>query len=244
MTTDFGRTGEGQLAHDRVAGQLGTDVAGAAGNNAEHASRNAGALGQFGQGESGVRGLRSRLEHHGATGGQGRAGFTGDHRSREVPRGDCSGHADWLLDHDQALVWLVARNHVTVDTLGFFGEPFDEGSGVNDFALGFGQWLALFQGHQASQVVLVLDDQFEPATQLGRTLLGGQRTPGRQRFVGSFDRTAGFGSAHFRHGAQNFARCRVVDLDRLTIVRIDPRAIDEGLLAEQLGVFKLHVGFP
>jgi ParB family chromosome partitioning protein len=54
-------------------------------------------------------GLRSRLEHHGATGGQGRAGFTGDHRGREVPRGDGGGHADRLLDHDQALVWLVAR---------------------------------------------------------------------------------------------------------------------------------------
>ncbi|MNC08927.1 hypothetical protein D3C75_565380 [compost metagenome] len=134
----------------------------------------------------------------------------------------------------------MARNHVTVDALGFFGEPLDEGSGVNDFALGFGQWLALLQGHQASQVVLVLDDQLVPATQLGRTFFGGQCTPGRQRFVSSFDRTAGFGSAHFRHGAQNFARCRVVDLDRLTIVRINPRAIDEGLLAEQLGVFKLH----
>jgi hypothetical protein len=53
-------------------------------------------------------GLRSRLEHHGATGGQGRAGFTGDHRGREVPRGDGGGHADRLLDHDQALVGLVA----------------------------------------------------------------------------------------------------------------------------------------
>jgi hypothetical protein len=94
------------------------------------------------------------------------------------------------------------------------------------------------------QVVLVLDHQFEPATQLAGALFGGQCTPGRQRLVGGFDGTAGFGGAHLRHGAENFAGGRVVDLDRLTVVRIDPSAIDEGLLAEQLGVFKLHVGFP
>src|SRR5471030_3303094 len=236
LATDFGGAGEGQFAHDRVAGQLAADVAGAAGHHAEHAIRNAGTLGQFSQGEGRERGLRSRLEHHGATGGQGRAGFTGDHRRREVPRGDGRGHAEWLLDYNQALVWLVARNHITVDALGFFGEPLDKGSGVNDFALGFGQWLALLEGHQASQVVLVFDDQFEPATQLVRTVLGGQCTPGRQRLVGRFDGTTGYGSAHFRHSAQNLARGRVVDLDGLTVVRIDPSAINKGLLAEQLGV--------
>ncbi|MNF41020.1 hypothetical protein D3C84_220380 [compost metagenome] len=102
----------------------------------------------------------------------------------------------------------------------------------------------MFQGHQASQVVLVLDHQLEPATQLAGTLFGGQGTPGRQRFVCGFDGTAGFGSAHFWHGTEDFAGGRVVDLDRLTVVRIDPSAINEGLLAEQQGVFKLHVGFP
>jgi hypothetical protein len=38
LTTDLGGTGEGQLAHDRVAGQLAADFAGAAGHHAEHAS--------------------------------------------------------------------------------------------------------------------------------------------------------------------------------------------------------------
>ena len=64
--------------------------------------------------------------------------------------------------------------------------------------------------------------------------------PGRQRLVGSFNCTAGFGGAHFRHSTHNIARCRVVDPDRLTIVPIDPSAVDEGLLAEQLGVSKRH----
>src|SRR5450830_400430 len=244
LATDLGRAGEGQFAHDRVAGQLAADVAGAAGDHAEHAFRDTGTLGQFGQGEGRERGLRSGLEHHGATGGQGRAGFTGDHRGREVPRGDGGGDTNRLLDHDQALVRLVARNHITVDTLGFFGEPFDEGSGVDDFALGFGQWLALFEGHQAGQVVLVLDDQLVPATQFVRTLFGGQGTPGGQGLVSGLDGATGFGSAHLWHSTQDFARGRVVDLDRLTIVRVDPSPVDIGLLAEQLGVFELHVGFP
>ena len=199
---------------------------------------------QLNQGQGRERGLRGRLDHHGATGSQGRAGFAGDHRRREVPRGDGCGHADGLLDHDQALVGLVAGDHVAIDALGFFGEPLDKGSGVDDFALGLGQRLALFEGHQAAEVVLVFDQQFEPAAQLVGALLGGECTPGWQGLVGGFDGAAGFRGAHLRHGAENLARGRVVDLDGLTIVRIDPSAIDKGLLAEQLGVFKLHVGFP
>ncbi|MCY1185703.1 hypothetical protein D9M73_265070 [compost metagenome] len=101
----------------------------------------------------------------------------------------------------------------------------------------------MFGGHQARQVVLILDHQLVPTAQLASTLFGGQGTPGRQGLVGSFDGTTGFGSAHFRNGTDDFARCRVVDLDGLTVVRVQPHAIDEGLLAEQLGVFKLHVGF-
>src|SRR5690606_2026345 len=152
LATDFGRAGEGQLAYQGVAGQLAADFASAAGNHAQHASRDAGAVGQLDQGQGGVRGLRSRLEHHGAASGQGRAGFTGDHGGREVPRGDGRGNADRLLDDDQAFIWLMPRDGVTVDALGFFGEPLDERGSIGDFALGFGQWLALFGGHQASQV--------------------------------------------------------------------------------------------
>ena len=244
LATDFGRAGEGQLAHQGVAGQLGADFAGAAGDDAEHASRDAGTGSQLDQGQGGVRGLRGRLEHHGATGGQGRAGFTGDHRGREVPRGDGGGDADRLLDDDQALVGLVARDDIAVDALGFFGEPLDERGGVGDFALGFGQRLALFGGHQASQVVLVLDHQLEPAAQLASALLGGQCTPGRQGLVGRFDGTAGFGSAHFRHGTDDFTSGRVGHLDGLAAVRIQPLTVDEGLLTEQLSVFELHVDFP
>ena len=41
-----------------------------------------------------------------------------------------ASHADRLLDHDDALVRLVAGNGVAIDALGFFAEPFEEGGGV------------------------------------------------------------------------------------------------------------------
>ncbi|MCY1239576.1 hypothetical protein D9M72_523770 [compost metagenome] len=135
----------------------------------------------------------------------------------------------------------MAGNHVTVDTLGFLGEPLDEGSGVGDLALGFGQRLALFDGHQAAEVVLVLHHQLEPATQTVGAFLGGQRTPGRQSTLGSLDGAASLGGAHLRHGADDFASSRVVDLDGLATVGVQPGAVDIGLLAEQLGVFQLHL---
>ncbi|MCY1370155.1 hypothetical protein D9M69_572380 [compost metagenome] len=87
----------------------------------------------------------------------------------------------------------------------------------------------------------MLHHQLEPLAQLGGALLGGQRTPGRQRLVGGLDGAAGFGGAHLRHAAENFASGRVVDLDGLAAVGVLPGAVDVGLLAEQRGVFQLHV---
>ncbi len=52
--------------------------------------------------------------------------FAGDHRRREVPRRDGGGNADGLLNHQQALVGLVAGNGVAVDALTFFGEPLNK----------------------------------------------------------------------------------------------------------------------
>ncbi|MDT4855330.1 hypothetical protein FQZ97_896800 [compost metagenome] len=126
----------------------------------------------------------------------------------------------------------MTGNHVAIDTLGFFGEPLDKGSGIGDLTLGFGQWLALLQGHQATEVVLVLHQQFEPAAQLVRALLGGQRAPGRQCTVGGLDGTAGFRSAHLRHATNDLAGGRVVDLDGLAAVSVQPGAVDIGLLTE------------
>ncbi len=236
----FGGAGEGDLAYRRVAREFVTDITGRAGDHAEHAPGNPGTLGQRGQRQCGKRCLRSRLEHHGATGRQRRAGLAGDHRRGEVPRRDCRSHADRLLDHDDALVGLVPGDGVAVHPLGLFGEPLDEGRRVGDFTLGFGQRLALLERHQAGQVVLVLHDQLEPAAQRLRALLGGQIAPGRQRTFGRLDGTTGLGRAHLRHAAKDLVAGRVVHLDGLAAVGILPGAVDIGLLAKQRGIVELH----
>ncbi|MNY10512.1 hypothetical protein D3C86_1434970 [compost metagenome] len=136
----------------------------------------------------------------------------------------------------------MAGNGVAIDALGFFGEPLEEGGGVGDFALGFAQRLALFDGHQAAEVVLVFHHQLEPAAQLARPLLGGQRAPGRQGAFGGLDGAAGFRAAHLRYRTDDLAAGRVVHGDGLAAVRVEPYPVDIGLLAEQVGVFQLHGG--
>src|SRR6516164_6383039 len=78
------------------------------------------------------------LEHHRAAGGQCRARLAGDHRRREVPRGDRRAHADRLLGHDNALVGGVRRDRVAIDALALLAEPLDEGRGIGDLAARLG----------------------------------------------------------------------------------------------------------
>jgi len=65
-------------------------------------------------------------------------------------------------------------------------------------------------------------------------------SPGRQRLVGGFDGSAGLAGAHLRHAADDLTGGRVVDLEGLAVVGIDPGTVDIGLLAEQLRILELH----
>jgi hypothetical protein len=71
---------------------------GAAGDDVEHAARQAGALREFGQRQRGERRLLGRLHDHRAAGGQRRRDLARDHRRREVPRRDGGADADRLLE--------------------------------------------------------------------------------------------------------------------------------------------------
>ena len=92
-----------------LARHLAADLAGRAGDDAEQARRQAGALGQHRQRQRRKRRLRRRLQHHGAAGGQRRAGLAGDHRIGEVPRRDRGDDADRLLEDEDALVAAGGR---------------------------------------------------------------------------------------------------------------------------------------
>ncbi|MOA06230.1 hypothetical protein D3C78_1258610 [compost metagenome] len=102
------------------------------------------------------------------------------------------------------------------------------------------QRLALFQGHQQRQVVFVFQQQFVPATQNLRALLGGLRTPAFQGGVGGFDGANGFRAAHQRHAAEDFAIGRVGHQDGAAVIGVAPLAGDVGLLAEEVKVFEFH----
>ncbi len=123
---DLGRAGEGQLAHARIARQHAADLARGPGDDVEDARRDAGARGELGERERGVGRLRRRLAHDRAAGGERGRDLAGDHRGREVPRRDRRDDADRLAQHEDALVRLVAGDHVAVDALRFLGEPLDE----------------------------------------------------------------------------------------------------------------------
>ena len=136
----------------------------------------------------------------------------------------------------------MTGNDIAVQPLAFFGEPLDEGGGVGDFALRFGQRLALLGGHEGREILLVLHDEIEPAAQHDRAVLGGARRPGGQRLGGGRNRAPRLCGAHVRDDAQRFPRCRIVHRQSAAVVRQRPAAVDEALLAQQPRIFQFHFG--
>ncbi len=164
----------------RTAGMFAENLADrgrVAGDDVQHARRQAGALRQFAQRQRRERRLRRRLDHAGAAGGQGGRAFAGDHRRREIPRRDRRHHADRLAQSDDARVGPGRGNGLAIDPLGLLGEKFDETRGIVDLAARLGQWLALLAGHDHAEIVARRDHQFEPFAQQGGALLGGHAPP-------------------------------------------------------------------
>src|SRR3546814_16626056 len=94
-----------------------------------------------------------------ATGCERRSDLARDHRRRKIPRRDRGDDADRLLEHDDALVAGMTRQHVAVDALGFLGKPFDEVGRVGNLAARLRQRLALFAGQQFGERVLVRSEE-------------------------------------------------------------------------------------
>ena len=79
------------------------------------------------------------------------------------------------------------RNGFAIDAAGLFGEEFDEGGAIGNFAAGLGQRLALLRRHDLGQVFLVFHHQGEPFAQDGGALLGGLFGPILLGPFGCFD---------------------------------------------------------
>ncbi|MNZ63441.1 hypothetical protein D3C78_815870 [compost metagenome] len=226
-----GRTGERQLAHDAGRLQCAANRHGITGDDVEHTGRNPCLLGQHRQGESRQGGFFRRFEDHRATGGQRRADLAGDHGQREVPRGDRRDHTDGFLGDDDPRIGLVARDHVAIGALGFFGEPLQEARCIDHFAHGFGQRLTLFAAEQHGQVLLVAQHQVAPALEALAAFLGGQLAPRRQGTVGRFDGQIGLFSASLLHFGDQLAVGRVQH--RVCGATAGPLAIDETSVTDQ-----------
>ena len=180
-----------------------------------------------------------RLDHHRAAGGQCRRAFAGDHGGREVPGRDGGADPDRLLEHEHPARAHGLRDDVAIDPLRLLGEPLDEGGGVDDLALGFGERLALLAGHQIGEVLLGGHHQVVPLAQDRRALLGGLGTPGRQGLLGRGHRPSDFLDTETGYRADRLAVGGIDDLDGLAALRVDPGAVDIALLAEQALVGKL-----
>ncbi|MCY1517587.1 hypothetical protein D9M68_522750 [compost metagenome] len=232
------RTGEGNLAHGRVAGQLLADARRHAGNHVEHPGRDADPLGQHRQRQRRQRSQIGGLDHNRAAGRQGWRALAGDHRIGEVPRRDGRTHTNRLFQGKQATITTRCGNGFAIHPASLLGEPFDETGAVSNLALGFSERLALLAGHDQCQIVEIVKHGLIPAFEQCGTLRGGPGSPGRPGTFGRFDGTASFAALQSRNPGETLAVGRVDDIESGAIVGAHPLAIDIGTFHQQAGIFQ------
>ena len=95
LAADRGRPREGDLVHARVCDERGAGLA-VAGDDVEHAGRDARLEGELAEAQRGERGLLGGLEDGGAARGERGTDLPGRHQQREVPGDDLAADADRL----------------------------------------------------------------------------------------------------------------------------------------------------
>ena len=100
--------------------------------------------------------------------------------------------------------------------------------GPGQFALRFGQGLALFEREQARQFILARGDCVGQRVERGAAFADRARGPGRLRGLGRRDGGIGIGHRGVRHLGKHFARRRV---DHLDVARaVDALSVDQHLI--------------
>ena len=167
------------------------------------------------------------LEHNGAAGCQCGSDLAGAHGQREVPGCDQDARADRLLGDHEAVLAVGGLHVVAADAHGFFGEPAEEFGAVGDFALGFGERFAHFSGHDRTDFVLLLHEQFEGAAQ---DFSAFARWGGSPRFLcpaSCFDGVLGVFFAAVGNFRNDFAGCGVDDVDGVAGFGVAPLPVNE-----------------
>ena len=238
--TDAGRAGETDRTHAAVLHQGLHGHLRIAQHHVEHAGRKPRLFRQLRQGQSRIRCFMGGLDHHRAPGGQCGSRFAGDHRRREIPRGQQRTDADRLLDRAQMRAGDVAGNVLPVQASRFFGEPRNEAGGVGDFATGFGQGFALLLTENARQVFLVLKYQGCPTPQNGPACIEALFTPGRKGPVRCVNGGDDLRLIEHRYVADQLLVGGVVYGDAVAAVTVDPMAVDVAEGFEQQWMFIGH----
>ena len=236
---NLGGTGEADVTH-HVAGTQhfadGNAVVGVGGQHIEYTGRQASTDRQFGNRERAQGREFSRLDDDRAACSQRWRHLARDHGVGEIPGRDGGADANGLAQHQDAPRVVKLGQGLAVDALGFFGKPFHEIGAVGDFALGFGQRLALLSRHDATQIVLVGHQQIKPLAQDDAALLGGLVAPGRPGGVGGSDGEFGLNRSQIGHIGQFLASGGVDHVE--AAAAFDPLTVDQRIGLEQASIFE------
>ncbi len=174
----LGGAGEHQAIHIRVQAQGPSGFAAQARHHVEHAFRQTGLQGQFGQAQRRERRLLGGLEHYRVAHRQGRRQLPGGHVQGEVP-----GHhrADHPQGHaaDAGVAVAGAGGHLIVELVDAFGVPGEDiGRAGHVDVPGVHHRLAHVQAVQQGQFLAVGQHQFGQAQQDLLALHRGHARPG------------------------------------------------------------------
>ena len=98
-------------------------------------------------------------------GAERRCELAGDHRRREVPRGDDGHHADRVVVDDHLVRARRGGADLAADAHRLLGVPAEELGRVGDLALGVGHRLAVLAHDQFGELVGVLDEHLPAVAQ-------------------------------------------------------------------------------
>ena len=234
---DLGRPGEGDLVNHRVGGEGGPGRLAVAGDDVDHAVRDARLGDQAREADRGQRRLLGRLHHHGVARGQRRPELPRGHQQREVPGDDLADDADRLAQRVGVEVRARHVGHRDVDRVALdLGRP--AGHVVEQVrrqrdvrAEGDGVGLAVVQALELRQLLGVLEDQVADAPDDPAALRRRDAAPGAlvEGLPGGPDGAVDVLGIALGHVRQRLAGGRVGRLERLARGGVDPLPVDEQL---------------
>jgi ParB family chromosome partitioning protein len=200
-----------------------------AGDDADHARRNAGPLDQLCELQQRGRTVFRRLDHDRIAGSERRPQLQRRKEQLGIPRHDGGDHADRLAHGHHEHVRLVDRQGGALDLVGQAGVVVIELGDVFDLAASLPQQLAGIDGLDLGHGVGVFGDQItEPPDQLAALSRGQLRPrPLSHGAVGSAHGPVDILGSGGREGGPDFAGRGIDALEPRAIAGVDQRAIDQ-----------------